>query len=661
MFRYSLALLLILTPTAAAADLVITPLVTLGTFLTSGTVAAALVNLGLSVLLSFLAQSLTPRPNQKRQLSVSTSRPPKRFYYGNVRTYGTPTWRVRGNVLYGFMVLNSRPSAGTNLQLYMDKRRCLSTDATAFTADVFDFSGSGAVLDNIEDFSYRRLGREGAPRVWIGRGDQTGPPAQIRAEVPQLFGASDAMKGVTVMWLRIAFGRSKEASRWRAAPPDFEVQMDWSRLWDPRDEDQDPDDPDTWTYSNNQALCLLDGLRQNPIRQYPLRQIHLPSFIEAADVADEPVPLYYASVAQSLWPSAPLTEPRYTVNGLLVWSALEIADQLAPIAQAGAGELVAIGGQVGYAAGEYRAPLLTVSDIIESGGIDYQVLKPGRDLPRFVKGGYVSPGRDWQEAELEPLEVQGAAGGVDDDGILEVLMLFVTSATQAMRVQQIIARQLARQKSLAVTLWPEAVNLTAGATLEMALPAPFSRINGEWTVLAANPSVWVPEIGDEGSEIAIRVPVNLRQNDAAIWAWNPATDEQDIRADIFVPLRPPLPPPTNLTVTTGDGVSTPTQARLRIDFDIEPRADLYQIEIRADSNEYVTLTTTEANSGIFVDAVLGVRYAVRVSSVQIRFFTGVTIISEPAEVTDIFAEFGAQAAPVFEGMVIGGGPIARQP
>jgi hypothetical protein len=624
----------------------------------------ALVRLGTSLVLSFVAQALTPRPNQKRQLNIPNSRPPKRFIYGRFRTYGTPApWRVAGKRLYGCIILNSRPSEGGDIKIWMDKRACFNGGAAP--SSIYNFgAGGGADLEPIEDF--RQIGPN-VLKAWIGRGDQSGPPQQILDEVGPataraFFLDTDKWSGRTVLWLRLDYGTSSRASRrWRAAPPEFEVEMDWSRVWDPRDNAQDPDDPDTWTYSSNQALCLLDSLTQNPIRRYPLRQIHLPSFIESADVADEPVALYHASVAAGVWsdPLTRLTEPRYTANGLLVWAANELGDQVAPLAQAGGGELVRIGGQVGYASGEYRAPLLTITDIVESGGVDYQVLKPGRDLPRFVKGVYISPDRDWQEAELEPLEVAGSTGGVGDDGILELTLPFVTSATQAMRVQQIVARQMAAQKTLGVTLWPEAADLAPGATIQLALPAPFTRWNRQYSILSADPAVW---LSDLESEIAIRVPITARENNAAIYQWVPETDEQEIVVEAFDAARPDTNAPTNLTVQTGDGVSTPEQARFLINFTPALDAEEYEISFRRGGGEYEIVAVRVGTTNILLNVIAGETYDVRVVAVKI---IDTALIdrqrSDPVEVLGVIARLGAEAAPELQPGITAGGPIARTP
>jgi hypothetical protein len=598
-------------PTAAdAAPLVIG---ITGWFTALGSVAQFFVRLGISLVLSALAAALAPKPkapDQKRELQLPMSRPPKRFVYGRNRTYGSPApWRVKGAILYGCIIMNSRPSHGGTINLFMDKRAC-----TVTSGDIFDFSGNGAILGTIEDFPTFGAGNLGNPRVWIGLGGQTTPPSVFTTEASEFFQVSDGWRGCTVMWIRLDAGaNAQRGDRWRAAPPEFEVEMDWSLIWDMRDEDQDPDDASTWTFSTNQALCLLDALRENPIRRYPLTQLHLPSFEEAADVDDEPVLLYYASQDAE----TDVFEDRYTVSGVIIWTGGELVDQVQPLVDAGGGDLVRIGGRVGYAAGEYRAPVFTVTDFIEDGGIDYQVLRPGRELPTFVKGVYIAPERDWQEADLTPLAVPGAVGtGVGDEAIFEMKMEFVTSATQAMRLQQIMARKLGAQRTLSVVLWPDSLDLAAGATVDVDLPPGFARLNGDWMVTSADPAVWVSEIQDDGGQqIALRVPVTLRETSQSIYAWVPATDEQQVFGAAFSPARPDFDAPDNLTVTSGAGVSNAYAAWLRVDFDPVTGADEYEIYSRIVGQSYALTATTTATSNIGIPAVEGVSYDVQVRAV----------------------------------------------
>jgi hypothetical protein len=647
MLRISaLCVVFLLMPGAAQADPITAGITAFSSwFATAGAWTQFAVRLGASLLLNALANALAPRPrtpDQKRELQAPRSRPPKRFVYGRNRVYGSPApWRVRGNILYGCLLLNSRPSAGGVVRLFMDKR-----EAQGSAGDIFDFSGLGYNLDDIEDFPDFQDNTPGNPRVWVGRGDQTAPPQAILDEVgpggsrldgrDPFFQPTDGWQGCTVMWVRLDVGGSSErGDRWRAAPPEIEIEMDWSLVWDPRDPAQDPDDPATWTFSRNQALILLDALRQNPLRRYPFAQIHLPSFEEAADVADEPVLQYFASLDAE----EDVFAPRYEANGVIVWTGAELVDQVRPIADAGGGDIVRIGGRIGYAAGEHRDALFTVTDIVESGGIQHAWLRPGRELPVAVKGVFISPERDWQEADLTPVAVAGAEDlNAGDDATLELRLPFVTSATQAMRLQQIMARRLERQRSLSITLWPEAMNAVAGANITLDLTAGFERLNGLWRVVSANPTLWVSEMqeDEDSQEIALRIPVTLEAMSAEVYAWVPETDEQELLNVAFTPVRPVLAAPQNLSVASGDGISTSSQARLRVDFDPVEGADFYEVFLRADSEAFTEVATTEATEDIFINVAVGVVYDVRVLAVQQMFgSSNLRRVSPPAEVLSV--------------------------
>jgi hypothetical protein len=179
-------------------------------------------------------------------------------------------------------------------------------------------------------------------------------------------------------------------------------------------------------------------------------------------------------------------------------------------------------------------------------------------------------------------------------------------------------------------------------------------------VNAANPGIWLSD--DEGGDIAVRVPVNLRQNDAAVWAWVPETDEQVVENEAFSPIRPDTGVPQNLTVETGDGVSTPTQARFLINYDAVEGAEEYEISLRQPGGEYEIVAIRVGNSNILLNVIAGVTYDVQVVAVKIIYTDGEERRrSEPVEVLGVTARLGAEAAPVLQPGVIAGSPIAALP
>lgn len=519
---------LVVFPSAADADPLIAGVI--GLFGTTGSWFASLgwfgqflVQLGASLALSAVANALSGNSrnagDESRDLQRPQSRPPKRTVYGHARVHGS--WaplEAKTPYIYGGLIFNSRPSEGP-FTLYLDRREVVAT------GNPYDLSGPGAVATN-EPFA-------GYVRFWIGRGDQTDNPRNMEwVPAYDIFDESDAWRGSTVLWVKIDRGPSESrGDRWPNPTPEIQMEANWSRVWDPREPTQNPANPATWAYSANQALCLLDALRTNPIGQYALDQIHLPSFIHAADVADETIATLDGD------------EPRYEANGWVVWRPDDLLGQTLPLQQAGGGLLAMFGGQVGYIPAAWRAPVGTVSNFLAEGAAEFSSARPLSERAHGYRGEYVAPARDWQPAQLPIARVPGAPAPQGEDDKIEALDLrLVTSPTQAMRLQQIAARKMGQGKSLTLTLGPDGLRYLPGAVVTLDLSGAFERWNGTYEVENPAPGAWLQ--GDQGA--AMRVPVTLRQTAESVFAWVPATDQLDLVEAAFDPSVAPLPVPTDL-------------------------------------------------------------------------------------------------------------------
>lgn len=607
-------------------------------------VGSIALNLAGSLILSAVAQRLT-RGNQratlsqqdiKRELAQPKSRPAKRFIYGRVKAPGTPApLRVDGDVLYMCLILNSRPSAGSPT-IYFDNR-----EAQVDSGDMLDFTGPGATLAPVEAGQSFGEGTD-RPRVWLGLGGQTTAPDEIVSDLGGEVLATDGWRGLTVLWVRIPVGpNDTRVDRWPRTPPVIEVEADWSKVWDPRDEAQDPDDPATWTYSNNQALCLLDAILQNPIKRRPRFLVDVDAFSDAADLADESVARFYAGG----------TAPRYTTNGILIWSTGELVDQISPLAEAGGGDLVQIGGQISYAPPVTLSPSYTIDDILEDGGLEFTRLVPGSDLPTAVRASYIAPDRGWQESDIPALAVGSGATQDVEDGIVSLPLSFVTEATQAMRVQKIVRNRLAAQRRLSVTLPPDAIDLTPGAVAAWGI-SELPKCNGNWRVQSISPSAWL-----QGDGVALRCPVQLAEEPASVDAWDPEADEFELATETYTPPAPVRVAPTDLTATTGPGVAIGDTPRIRFSF--EPVAGNvvgYEWQWRETGGEYAeggSISASVADSldrpfGYLTPVVPGTEYQIQVRTLYLGAlsdFTSVTITAQgPAYDLD----------PPSDGQAIGG-------
>lgn len=554
--------------------------------------AQAAIQLGAGLLISALTRPKLPdQPSLKREFEVPSSRPAKRYNYGRFPAAGTPApWRVERGILYGCLILNSRPSDGSNFSMTVDGRECVFTNAAGTElpdpgdwGDLTDFTSDGMRVKITESFPDWSTD-EDFLMAWLGLGDQSGPPDRLVTEVPHYFAATDAWEGCTVLWVRMSAGNSENRpKRWPNLPPRFEVEMDWSLVWDPDDVSQDRDDPDTWTYSDNQARCLLDAVRQNPVRTYSDNQLYLDTFTDAVAVADEQVLKYYETQDEG----SDVFEARYRVAGAIDWTKGELLDLIQPLAMAGAGQLAQSGGRLLYIAGEAQNPVYTETDILSDQTVDHQRYGGRRDVPNAIKGAWFSEERNFETAETDPFTVSDGSPFADD--VEELPLSLVPSGTQAQRITKIEAGRRAHQRTLSCVLPPRAMQLVPGSVVTLNLPSPWTRLNGDWIVESMDPGVWLSDDLEEG-KVAMRVPVTLREYDgAAIHAWTPATDEQEILVQDLSDSPAALGTVTNLAATTVEvdtGGAFVTMIEYSFDAITDYVVDEYHAEWREDGGEF---------------------------------------------------------------------------
>jgi hypothetical protein len=480
--------------------------------------------------------------NVAAELAQQTTAPADRSVYGECRATGTPAGvPVKGNYIYGAWILNSRVSDLSSFTLFLDKREVL------LSGDAFDLSGAGAIPT--EDPFKNHL------NVWISRGNHTAPPAAFTTEAPYVEGTgehlwkvSDAWQGRTVIWLKIKAG-SNRSERWPSTPPLVEVEGRWSLICDPRNVLHDQDDPNTWEFSENHALCARDALMQNPIRRYRAGQIHDSFNQNGPDACDEVVALKSGG-----------SEARYVCAGTVVWSEGEIEDQLNPMMISGAADFIRVGGKLGYAAGVYRAPEETLTYFLGS-GFDFPDMVPGSELVNRLRVTYLSSGRGYETAELTMWDIPGALAADGGEPAVKTMDLpFCSSATQGMRVRNITGLRLRRQERIqGGTLPPEAFNLIGGSTTTIALPGPYGALDGIYEVETIHPGL--SPLGEDG-EVAMRLPASLVKHSADIYAWTPETDEEDVHNEEFVSATTGVGLPGPLSVQSGGDIDLNTGGAL---------------------------------------------------------------------------------------------------
>lgn len=551
-----------------------------------GALATVAAQLLVSVAFSALSRALAPKPKGQdllRELQQPNALPVYRFVYGETRAAGTPApVAVKGSVLYGCYILNSRPSVGPFTVLF-DKRE------VEISGDPYNFAGAGAVATN-DPFA-------GYVNYWIGRGDQVGPPAQILSEAGDIFDATDGWQGRTVLWVRLDAGASaSRADRWPAAPPEVLVDGKWSRVWDPRDPLQDADDPATWGWSANHALCALDALRQNPFASYDDRNLWIETFEWAADRADAGIPVKAGG-------TIPLN-----ANGTLAFATgSELEDQVQPLLDAGAARWVRARGQLGVIPAVAQDIAMTITDLLGGAPVRFTAHASRDSLATHAGGKFVAPDRAYELTDLPVYEVPGALAA--DGGLAQTIQPqfdMVTDHRQGQWLQAVAARQARRQRTLTAMVPPTAFDVVAGSWVTLSLPSPWTRRSGTYEVESLRPVFTDDEVG-----VTCQIEVTLREISAGLFAWTPLTDEQDVVAYDFDGGLQPIDPPGGIIATSGADVVLYQrgEAYPRLMFEFAPSTSAavtgYEWQWRVTGGSWTTGGTIDAEMRNVSDRVFG--------------------------------------------------------
>ncbi|MCX7685744.1 MAG: phage tail protein, partial [Acetobacteraceae bacterium] len=284
-------------------------------------------------------------------------------------------------------------------------------------------------------------------------------------------------------------------------------------------------------WSDNPALCLAWYLTAPFGWKAAWQDIDLPALIAAANICDEIVGRKDGTA-----------ERRYTANGTLSLAEGKIEITRKLVASM-AGVLVVSGGRFFVHTGAPALPAATITSAELRGSVTVQGSRPRRDLFNGVRAVYVDPGKNWQPTDAPPLL---AANYVAEDGGEQIYrdldFPLTTSPSMVQRLMKVELERNRRQRAVSVQLNFSALRLRPWDGVMVALDrlAPFpARVVG-WRL--------APEGG---------VDLTLAEEDAAVWDWNPATDERATGDSPSVVLPQPgvIAAPASLAVETPQAVA----------------------------------------------------------------------------------------------------------
>lgn len=353
-------------------------------------VTTALVSIGISVGVSMLAQAfLAPSqrsvPPSDRQFIDQTPLASCIRSYGVVRNAGHQIFmHAVDGVLYRVVAHNYGRIDGI-VALHIDDN-LVTVDSEGNVVEERYRKQSGAPVVNIAT----RIGDD-APAHY----------ARLGAAVPE-WTTAHIGRGVASSCIEI---QTISQKRFLEMFPNVErtrlrVTFRGALIWDPRDPAQDHDDEATWTWSDNAALVILDYLRHESGFALPFEWIEpeLAAWIEAADIADEPVDeVGGGQVARyRLWGTYRFDE--------------RPADVLAQMLSACNGRVwIGVNGGVVLSLGVWRAPTVTIDDDAIT-ALSASAGPEGVDVTNTLVALYTEPRMGYVEHSTAPwIDAEGVA------------------------------------------------------------------------------------------------------------------------------------------------------------------------------------------------------------------------------------------------------------
>lgn len=293
---------------------------------------------------------------------------------------------------------------------------------------------------------------------------------------------------------------------------DCSIIVRGKKIYDPRKDGSQPggagnhrlDEPATWEYSENPALCMYDYMREDILGpSVPDAEINRAALIAAANACDELVPLKGGG-----------TQPRYTLNGVIDSnrSKLDTLNEM----------ITAMAGRRAYQSGQYYlfagVPGASAMDLGEHNmrAITYNSLPADGTSANEVRGTFLSPDDNYEPIDY-PAHIDASAQASEGQQVLTLNLPFTTDHRMAQRIARIELRR-SRQPLFTAECMPAALQL-----------APWDVCTLDW-----------PNMGLEGVEFRVTKHALTLQKGAAvivniagighspsIYAWDANTDEKD--------------------------------------------------------------------------------------------------------------------------------------
>lgn len=565
------------------------PLISAG-IITSVLVANLLVGVGLSMVLNGVTQLLHKSPSAasvahdlgSSQVSIRQPLAPWQVTYGSDRRGGVFTYIIAtglGNKFIHFVITMSGHQVTDIPAMYFDGVQ-IPVDANG------DGLGSYANTDGGGAFVHweKKLGAPGEPAF----------PGLIAA-VPSQWTVNHRQDGRASCYVRLRW----DATLFPNGVPTITFDIKGKPVFDPR--------TGLTAYSENPALCTNDYLTDPVI-----------GLAESSSSVDQSLLIAAANVCdQSVALRAGGSEAQFACNGSFSLDQVP-KDIISGLLSAMAGTAVYAEGKWKMYAASFRGTSISLTDNDLRDSMKVQTLLSRRDLSNSVKGVYRDPDNQWQPGDFpavqnaayiaqdnlfSPTQNKGqwangvgyilgdcvfdngsawwckvphnstfanepsAAGGsavwtvAPEVAWLDLALQYEISPSRAQRIAKIQLERIRRQ--IDIQSFPGRLGALQAEVGDVALVTRQARFGWNQKTFECYNSQFKLIQGQNGAN-EIGIDLGLRETDAAVYAWNPATDETVLQ---FVG-----------TLIQGDGAGASANKYL-FDAGVSANATQYQVSI----------------------------------------------------------------------------------
>jgi hypothetical protein len=372
-----------------------------------------LVSTALSLTLSFIGSLLQPSFSPARQKeTVRQAVAPRRRYYGRVKAGGIYAFlHDRAGWLYQLLIIASGEiDAFEQHWLGNDKLTLVRGKVTV--PERYKNNGSQVYIET-------RTGTDSSTAY-----------SRLVAAFTDLWSSNHKLLGIATTLVSIFPPRAKDFTKsFPAGVEPYTTVFRGAKVWDPRKADQDPDDPSTWTWTQNGVLIVMDYLWHADGMRLPRSMITnaIDVWKAQANIADQTVSLKDGG-----------TEKRWRLSG--GYELTMPPKQVLPLMLNPMDAVLTLhrDGTIWIRVGQYVTPDVTLTD---SHIVSYSGLMRGRekaDVRNEIRANFVSPDYNYIEQEADPWRDEDS---IDIDGLQSMTMdlTWAPSHSQARRRMKIEA------------------------------------------------------------------------------------------------------------------------------------------------------------------------------------------------------------------------------